>query len=289
MKSLYIYQCDQPLSSEFVEGDLERMKFIPPMPQSMESSGWSPFEDNFAILAPPYAVMQYRQDKKILPKSTVEDEMAQRSESMGDLNASEKRQLKEDVLMHLRPKAFSRRQDVSVIWHQALKQIWVGTSSATRADATMECILQTWPGLRATRWLDNHALRSALTNALKEDKWPEGVTAADKVVMVHPQEQKRKVAIQGVDASYEGVMSWLNQGFVVQQLKLVYDGKVEMTFSEQGYWSAIKDLTVNDILDEAENDPHVRLWHQCALIESLVKVWEPWLQEVEACLETTVS
>ena len=289
MKNLFIYHCDQPLSPEFVDTDLERMKYVPPMPQSMESSGWNPFEDNYAIVASPYTVMQYRQDKKILPKSTVDDEIAERSCHMGEMNNSEKRQLKEDVLMHLRPKAFSRRQDVSVIWHQQLKQIWVGTSSATRADATMECILQTWPGLRAMRWLENQALRSALTNALREDKWPEGITAGDKVVMVHPNEQGRKVAIQGVDATYEGVMSWLNQGFVVQQLKLIFDGKIEMIFSEQGYWSAIKDLTVNEVLDEAENDPNIRLWHQCALIESLVKVWEPWLQEVEACQETTVS
>ena len=289
MKNLYIYQCAQPLATDYLDTDLERMKFIPPMPQSMESSGWQPTAASYFQAAGPYTVMQFRYDKKILPKSAIDDAMLTRAENLADLTFAEKKQLKDDVMMTLKPQALCRRTDIPVIWHQPQQQIWVGTSSATRADAVMDWVLQTWPGLQVARWLEPNALRAALTQALREDKWPQDITTGDKVVLIHPQEQKRKITVTGVDASYEGILSWLNQGFVVQQIRLVYNGEVEMVFSDQGFWSGIKDLKVNDALDQDENDPNVRLWHQCGLIDSLIRIWHPWLQEVEVCQETTVS
>ncbi len=284
LKNLFVYQCAHPLALDYLNTDLERLKFIAPMPQSVESMGWSDTADAYVCSAMPYHLMLFRQDKKIIPKSAVDDAF---NEKVGDdleqLSAAEKKQIKEDVLMTLKPQALCRRQDVSVVWHHAMSQLWVGTSSISKADAVMEWVIQTWPGIKATPWLDRAVLRDLLTQSLRQQKWPEGVTTGHKVVLIHPNDAQKKVAIQGIDVDSEGTLHWLSQGFQVQQIQLIWQDKVQLTFSEQGFWSGIKDLTVNERLHDQEDEPMTREWMQCALVDELIQAWTPWLEEVKAC------
>ena len=283
LKSVFIYSCAHPLALDYINDDCEKLKYIAPMPQSVESFGWSDDDNIFVHSANPFYLMRYRTDKKIIPSSAVEDACKEKAGDLSQLSHSEKKQLKDDVLMTLKPQALCRRQDVPVVWHHGLSQLWVGASSVVKADAVMEWVIQTWPGIKAMPWFDRSLLGEVLTQALKDQSWPKGVMPGQKVVLVDPRDTKKKVTVQGVEVDSDAVMHWLSQGFMVQQIQLIWQDKVQWQFSDSGVWSGIKDMSFAESLHEQENEPMTREWLQCALVEELVEGWSSWLEERRLC------
>ena len=153
-KNLRIYRFTKPFdySAESLEKNLEKHGFSPCGNQDFSRYGWVPplghhgemlthtCNGNIMICA--------RKQEKILPAAAVNELVQEKvveleSAQQRDIYRKEKRNIKEDVIHTLLPRALTRSAHVFAYFAKQQKMIFIDAASAAKAEEFLECLRST--------------------------------------------------------------------------------------------------------------------------------------------------
>jgi recombination associated protein RdgC len=138
-----------------IEARLQAAPFVEGGPTQVDSAGWVPprGEDHtpMAEAVGGQMVLRQRRETRAVPGGVVRQELDLRLDQLEQQTGRRpkgraKRELKEELVHSLLPRAFPKRSDTTVWVDPQAGFVWVGTASAKRADAVITPLLDALGG-----------------------------------------------------------------------------------------------------------------------------------------------
>jgi recombination associated protein RdgC len=253
---------------EALERVLQKARFVPCGPTQPESSGWVPPRGNkskvLAEIVGGHLILKLCAEKRAVPASAVKSAVEERVERYKAETGNErvpakvKKEFKEEVLLDLLPRAFSKRSH-TLLWLDAKgKMLVVDAGSLAAADRIVSSLLAALlevPG--AAPSLDLQLVHTQTSPAASMSHWlstreaPWRFTVDRDCELKMPDEQKASVRYARHTLDIDEVAQHIAAGKVPTQLAMTWNERVSFVLSEAGQIRKLKMLDV--VLKEAED------------------------------------
>lgn len=243
-KNLVVYRFTRSfeLNAEALEEKLQSARFQRCRSQELSKQGWSSpmgklgqqlvFSSNGCLL------LNLRKEEKIIPASVVNDQLSERIEAIENeqdrkVRKKERDSLKEEIMIDLLPKAFSRFSQTLAFIDPSSGVLVVDASSAKRAEdlcshlrktlgtlpITIPALLQA-PNTVMTQWLDSEAAQ------------PEGFIIGDEAELLEPSENGGVIRCKQQALFSDEIRAHLNAGKQVSKLALHWRDKLSFLLGD---------------------------------------------------------
>ena len=160
-------------SMEQITEALERHRFNPVASQEPVSNGWFFIGDQPLINVGQQVLLQMRTEKKLLPSTVINQVARERAkdkeaEQGYRIGRKQMKELKEDLITELLPKAFSTHRDVFVWLDLANRWLVVDAASDALADEVMGLLAKTFTVFPAVPIYTEHSPSAAMTGWLSD-------------------------------------------------------------------------------------------------------------------------
>lgn len=228
--------------------------------QETHTLGWTtPFgrhSQNLLQVADGYWLLALRKEERILPSSVVKDALAEKVEEIEARDSrkvykKEKDTLKDDIIMSLLPRAFTRTQ--TTLACIAPKEGWIAvdTSSAKRAEDLLSLLREGTGSLPVRPMTVKTAPAACMTEWVKAGVAPEGLIISDECELRDTGEDGGIIRCKRQDLSSDEIQQHLTVGKQVSQLALHWHDKLSFTLDDK---LGIKRLRFEELLrDEADD------------------------------------
>ncbi len=256
-----------------LERVLHKTRFVPCGPTQAESAGWVPPRGNkskvLAELVGGQLVLKLRTEKRAVPasavKTAVEEKVERYKQETGNerVPAKVKKDFKEEVLLDLLPRAFSKRADV-LLWLDAKRRLLVvdagSLAGADRIVSSLLAALLEVPG--AAPALDLQLVHTQSSPAASMSHWlstreaPWRFTVDRDCELKSADEQKSVVRYARHLLDIDEVAQHIAAGKVPTQLALTWNDRVSFVLSDAGQIRKLKmlDVVVKEAGDAAGKD-----------------------------------
>jgi recombination associated protein RdgC len=253
---------------EALERVLQKARFVACGPTQPESSGWVPPRGNkskvLAEIVGGHLILKLCTEKRAVPASAIKSAVEERVERYKTETGNErvpakvKKEFKEEVLLDLLPRAFSKRSH-TLLWLDAkAKMLVVDAGSLAAADRIVSSLLAALlevPG--AAPSLDLQLVHTQTSPAASMSHWlstreaPWRFTVDRDCELKMPDEQKASVRYARHTLDIDEVAQHIAAGKVPTQLAMTWNERVSFVLSEAGQIRKLKMLDV--VLKEAED------------------------------------
>jgi recombination associated protein RdgC len=251
----------RPSLAEF-ETQLDAGRFVECGASQPESVGWvAPRGDKHAALAESIGgqiILKLCTEKKAVPGSVVklqvEEQLAQIEAQTGRRPKGKAvREMKEQIVHTLLPRAFPKRSD-TLVWIDAkANQVVVGTSTMKKADAVLTRLVELLGGdLKLQPMHTALAPATAMAEWLREKEAPPGFTLDRECELKQPDLDKPSVRYTRHALDIDEVAEHIGQGKLPTQLALTWRSRVSFVLLETGALKKIKLLDV--VLENKDSD-----------------------------------
>lgn len=246
---------------EILEGILRKGAFVPCGPTQPESAGWiSPRGEKsrqLAALVDGRLILKLCTEKRSVPTSAIKEAVDARVAKYKEETGNErvpgklKKEFKEEVLLDLLPRAFTKKSAVMLWLDPAARMLVVDAPSLAGADRIVSALLavllelpgagpaldlqlvqtQSSPGASMAHWLST-----------KESPWR--FTVDRDCELKTPDEQKSSVRYSRHTLELDEVAQHIAAGKVPVSLAMTWNDRVSFTLSEAGQLRKIKLLDV---------------------------------------------
>jgi recombination associated protein RdgC len=238
-KNLVFYRFTSPFvhSAESLHEKLQESAFSPCSSQEISRSGWVPpmgkLSDQLVHAADGFILLCSKKQEKILPASVIKEFMMEKVEQIEDeqqrkVRKKERDAIKEEVLLELTPKAFSRYQHTFAYIAPEQGLLVVDASSAKRAEDFCSALRKVLGSLPVTIPAMKSAPASIMTAWLAGDETvPTGIELSDECELRDPAEAGGIVRCKQQDLGGEEIATHLKAG--KQAVKLALDWRENLT------------------------------------------------------------
>ncbi|MCF6239575.1 MAG: recombination-associated protein RdgC [Candidatus Marinimicrobia bacterium] len=261
-KNLRLYLLTKPftLSAEALHDQLATKEFHPCGNISPFSYGWvSPLGKHGELLthaANGYIMLCAQREEKVLPASVVREYVTEKvtaieEEQARTVRRKERDQIKDEVLLDLLPRAFSR--STRTFAYLAPKDGWlvVDAASASQAEDLVSLLRESLGGLSAVLPSVNNSPAQALTQWLSNQAAPTGFVIEDQCELRDPKQEGGVVRCTRQDLAAEEVMSHLTAGKQVAKLALEWNERLSCILADD---LTIQRLRFLDVIQEAAQE-----------------------------------
>ncbi|RMA82182.1 recombination-associated protein RdgC [Umboniibacter marinipuniceus] len=290
-KNLRLYQLTQPfdLTGMLLEEKLQSNAFVECGSQDASKLGWiSPFGRHGTALVHEAADglwLTAKKQEKVLPASVINELLAER---IADIEADqarkvykkEKAQMKDELLVELLPRAFTKSSLIS--GYLDLKRGWfvVNSSSAARAEELINLVRDSIGSFALVPWSTQQLPSDTLTLWL-ESRAPQNFVVGEEAELVSRQVEGGVARLKEQDLLGDEVKLMLESGKRVKRLELLWRDQISVIVDED---LAIKRLKLTDAfqesLDTVDGDSiAAQLDHEFA---SMVVVYRGFLDDLLA-------
>ncbi|RMF13955.1 MAG: recombination-associated protein RdgC [Gammaproteobacteria bacterium] len=277
-KNACIYSFTKPVdwTAETLEAALSEAGFQPCGKTQPASMGWtSPTpqpEGPLAWQQGPHIFIALRKEERILPASVVKEELAERVAMLEEkegrkLRKKEKDALKEELMIELYPRAFTR-QKVTRAWIDTqANRLVVDTATPTRADEFTGFLRQTLGSLPIQLVRTQESPVALFTAWLREGAAPAPLSWADQAEL-RAEGDDTVIRVKGAGQLADAVQAHLEDEMVVTRLALNCDDRIACVAAEDLKLRAIKPLQQDDdaAYTGADEDPMIRFDADVALM-----------------------
>lgn len=255
-KNLQIYRLPAPwaIGIEALEEQLARKPFQPCGSQDLESRGWnSPTRNESLVHAVGgHWLISLGQEAKLLPSSVVkqvaEDKAEEIEASQGyKPGRKQMKELKEQVVQELLPRAFSRRRRVNAWIDPQDGWLVIDAASPTRAEDLLETLRQSLDTLPLALLRTERSPGSAMAEWLAAGEGPAGFSIDQDCELKAVTEDKAAVRYVRHPLEGEEVKAHLTAGKLPTRLALTFDDRVSFVLTDQG---EIKRVQFLDVVQE---------------------------------------
>lgn len=261
-KNALIYRFSQPIP--FTEDELiEALGNRPARPcasQEIHTLGWAPpfgrHSDLLVEVAGGYWMITMRKEERVLPGSVVKDALAEKVEEIETRDArkvykKEKDTLKDEIVMQLLPRAFTRASTTAAIINPKEGWIVVDAVSAARAEDLLSLLRECTGSLPVRPLNVKIAPEACMTEWVKAGQAPEGLVISDECVLLDTGESSAYVRCKHQDLSSDEIQQHLMVGKRVGQLALHWQDRLSFTLTDK---LTVRQLRFEEFLrDEADD------------------------------------
>lgn len=212
---------------------LEQLLFSPCLPSMPDSVGWvSPIDEEGAPLTRTvngYHMICLKMEERILPAAVIRKEVEEvvrqieASESR-KLKQKEKHNLKDEVILTLMPRAFTKVAKVYAYIDTKNQWLILGTGNGKMTDKFLSVFKKSVTD--DVRPLEVQNLSSTMTNWIKHKNYPSIISVEKACLLQDPGQENRTIRCQHQDLFVNGIQSLIKDGCAVIQLALSWHDRV---------------------------------------------------------------
>ncbi len=256
--SLFRLENFQLPDAQALEAALAGGAFVPCGPTQPESSGWVPPRGKKSVALAerlgPHLLLQLCTERRPLPASAVQAAVEERIERYKAETGRErvggkfKKQIKEEVILDLLPRAFSKRGH-TLVWLDAEQQLLaVGSSASKVSDKVISLLIDALAAVQ--QGLIVKPIQTALAPATCMAHWlssqeaPAGFTVDQDCELKTPDDRKASVRYARHTLELDEIGRHITEGKLPTQLALTWNSRVSFVLTDKGRVRRIKLLDV---------------------------------------------
>jgi recombination associated protein RdgC len=243
-KNAFLYHVARwkPPAAARLEEQLESGRFVPCAATQAESAGWvEPRGEAHAPLVERIAghlLLELQHEARVLPASVLRQQLEERldrieSDSGHRPKGKAARDLKDELLLELLPRAFTKRSSVRLWLAPGLELLVVGAANAKRADLVVTRLLDATGKALAIEPLQTALSPArAMTDWLAEREAPAGFTLDRECELRQPDGERATVRYARHTLDIDEVGEHLRQGKRPTRLALTWNDRVSFVLTE---------------------------------------------------------
>lgn len=242
-KNLMLYRIEKSWSKTTaqIEAGLSQMRFRECGATQEKSVGWSePRGEKHGMLVESIAgqlILRLTMETKVLPASVVKRRAEEKIEKIEDttgrkLSRMEKKDLREETLLDLLPKAFTRISNTTVWIDPAARLLVIDAAGQTKADEIIAALLRSLDGLVMTPVQTNVAPATQMAAWLLSHEAP-GLFDVDRECELKATDDSQGVVRYSKHTlNNEEVRKHIQNGKMVTRLALAWNGRVSFVLND---------------------------------------------------------
>ena len=262
-KNARIFQLPQDftIESDTFSEQLEHDALKPCGPQDMASQGWiSPFNresDVYCWQSGSAQLIMFAIEEKILPAAVVNQELQEKVSSIQTDTGSKpgrkvQSDMKQEILFELLPQAFTKLKKMGAYIDNELNLLVVDSASQNPAENLVSQLRQTLGSFKAEAFGESSAMATVLTKWVTDGHAEGGFEFGSSIVLETLDEAKSVIRAKNVNYLTDEMKRHIENGYLVTQIGLIYDDRVEFTLTHD---FAVKSIKFTDVvLDELEHE-----------------------------------
>lgn len=289
--NLSIYNISRDLSFpsyEELEALLGHYAFKPCGPNDAAMSGWFAPAPTGTMLHHPVGkgfMLKYRREEKIIPAAFVRKETDKRIAQIEaveerELKRPEKRVIKDDVIISLIARAFTRTTDINMWVDIEGGRIWIDTSSAKRAEDALALLRKTLGSLPVVPLTLESPAELTMTEWLRAGSAPRSFSFGEAAEMKSLLDGGGVVRCKKVELNSDEIKTHLDAGRLATKLELGYIDRVSFVLSDDVTLARLKyademydsNSDAEDVMARYDADMALMTAELAALLKSLVAV-----------------
>jgi recombination associated protein RdgC len=255
------------------EEALQASRFLPCGATQAESSGWvAPRGNKSTVLAERVGqqlILRLCTERRPLPASAVKDAVEQRIEQYKQETGHErvgariKKEFKEEVILDLLPRAFTKRSSTTLWLDPVNKFLVVDSGSLTGADKVLSQLVEvlsempeSGPGLLARPVQTTMSAAMAMAHWLASREAPVGFTIDRDCELKMPDDQKSTVRYSRHTLEIDEVAEHIAAGKVPTQLAMTWNDRVSFVLTDAAQVRKLKllDVVLDGVQDKGKDD-----------------------------------
>ncbi|MCC5857290.1 MAG: recombination-associated protein RdgC [Ectothiorhodospiraceae bacterium] len=261
-KNLCFYKLESefPFDAENLEQRLERHVFQPCGKLDLDSGGWTaPIGDGHESLvhaANGYLMVCLKEESKILPAAVIKEALTERvqlieEQEMRKVRKREKDRLKDEVLLDMLPRAFSRSRRTYAYIDPHDGWLVVDAPGWKKAEELTERLRDALGSLPIVPPQLDTAPQAVMTRWLATDQVPPDFSIGDECVLTDPQLEGAEVRCKRLDLSSNEVKAHLKAGKLVSRLALDWQERMRFVLDAD---MSVKRLKFSDVVQDDSGD-----------------------------------
>lgn len=290
-KNVRLFKLDDPAAVELdqLERQLAGRRFRPCGPLETATMGWVPplGEDGGALAheGGECVLVCARRQERMLPAAVVAETLDEKIAAIEDREArtvgrKERRQLKDEVLLDLLPRAFTRSRRACAYLDRQTGWLLVDAASASAAEDLVDLLRATLGSLPVHPPRPPQPPEMLLTRWVTTGELPPGLTLGDECELRDARDDKVVARCRGHDLAGEEVATHLRAGKQVTQLAL--DWRESLAFVLQEDLSLKRLRFADELLEEGMD---AGLEDEAARLDAEFILMTGELRALLACLE----
>ncbi len=261
-KNLCLYRLTKPfeLSAEALNEELSQRSFRPIGKLEAAFTGWSePLGDEGTQLVHSSGaciMLCTRKEEKILPAAAVRELLEARAQEIEakegrKVRGKEKQRLKDEVLLDMMPRAFSKNTRSYAYIDTQHGWMIVDSPSLNKAEDFISLLRETLGSFPVVPVMVANAPNTVMTDWLANNSCPADLSIDDEVELRDPEQDGGIVKIRRQDLGSDEISVHLEAGKRVAQLAVTFDDRISFMLNEQLQLKRIR--FTDSVLEEAED------------------------------------
>ncbi len=228
--------------------------------QEVYTLGWAPpfaqHSQQLVEVAGSFWLIKLQSEEKILPGSVVKEALTEKIKAIEDRDGrkvykKERDTLKDELVMELLPRAFTRTREILAIISPAQGWIAINTSTSKRAEDLLNLLREATGTLPVRPFNVTMAPATCMTDWVRNADAPAGLLIGDNCSLVDTCDSGGAVNCKHQDLASDEIQQHLDAGKQVRQLDLHWRDKLSLSLDDK---LTIKRLRFEDLLREEADE-----------------------------------